>query len=142
MFVVTALLNGYDEPFYYLIVQEDEYLKWATFWGFVLAAGIYIFDGFRQFKVHRQLPWFVFGLSLFCLFVAMEEISWGRRLPAYRAPDYFLEQNTCWIRGTRRTGSGTDAKMIARQSLSIRSGRIGVVTRLSGRLVVTILVLL
>jgi hypothetical protein len=93
IFVVAALLNAYNEPLYYLSVQEDEFLEWATFWGFVVAAGLYFSSAMRQFKLSRQLPWFIFGLSLFCFLVAMEEISWGQRLLGYRAPDFFLEQN-------------------------------------------------
>jgi hypothetical protein len=93
LFVLAAALYAYSEPLYYLSVQEDEYLEWATFWGFAAAAGLYFVHGIRQLRVGRQLPWFVFGLALFCFFVAMEEISWGQRLLGYRAPDYFLEQN-------------------------------------------------
>ena len=40
-FVVAALPNAYNKPLYYLSVQEDEFLEWATFWGFVVAAAIY-----------------------------------------------------------------------------------------------------
>jgi len=93
VFVVAASLNAYNEPLYYLSVQEDEFLEWATFWGFVVAAVIYFSSAWHQFKLSRQLPWFVFGLALFCFLVAMEEISWGQRLLGYRAPDFFLERN-------------------------------------------------
>jgi len=98
LFVVAALLNEYSEALYYLSVQEDELLEWATFWGFMVAAAIYFSSAYRQFKAEQfkfglQMPWFVFGLGLFCFLVAMEEISWGQRLLGYRAPDYFLEQN-------------------------------------------------
>ncbi len=98
LFVVAALLNEYSESLYYLSVQEDELLEWATFWGFMVASAIYFSSACRQFKAEQfkfslQMPWFVFGLGLFCLLVAMEEISWGQRLLGYRAPDYFLEQN-------------------------------------------------
>ena len=92
-FVLAAVLYFYNEPLYYMSVQEDEYLEWATFWGFAVAACIYAVNGLHQLKVDRQLRWFVFGLALFCFLVAMEEISWGQRLLGYRAPDYFLEQN-------------------------------------------------
>lgn len=39
------------------------------------------------------MPWFLVGVGLFCLFVALEEISWGQRLIGYRPPVYFLDQN-------------------------------------------------
>ncbi len=97
-FVVAASLNAYNEPLYYLAVQEDEFLEWATFWGFVVAAGIYFSSAYEHFKLGQvkfglQMPWFVVGLGLFCFLVAMEEISWGQRLLGYRPPNYFLEQN-------------------------------------------------
>ena len=47
----------------------------------------------RQRRATRALPWFLAGLALFCLFVAMEEISWGQRVFGHRPPDYFLAQN-------------------------------------------------
>ena len=93
LFVLAAVLHTYNEPLYYLSVQEDEYLEWATFWGFAAAAGIYFVHAIHQLRISRQLPWFVFGLALFCFLVAMEEISWGQRLLGYRAPNFFLEQN-------------------------------------------------
>lgn len=31
----AALQNEYDPDLYYLSVQEDEYLEWATFWAFL-----------------------------------------------------------------------------------------------------------
>ena len=62
-FVAAALLSAYNEPLYYLSVQEDEYLEWATFWGFVVAGGIFFVNAYQEFKVRRHLPWFVFGQS-------------------------------------------------------------------------------
>ncbi len=38
-------------------------------------------------------PWFFAGVGLFCLVVAMEEISWGQRILGYRPPVYFLQHN-------------------------------------------------
>ena len=92
-FGVAAFLHNYNEPLYYLVVQEDQYLEWASFWGFIVAGGIYLSSAWQQFNANRQLPWFVFGLSLFCFLVAMEEISWGQRLLGYKPPDFFLEEN-------------------------------------------------
>ena len=62
LFVAAALLNEYSEALYYLSVQEDELLEWATFWGFMVAAAIYFSSAFRQFKAEQfkfglQMPW-------------------------------------------------------------------------------------
>ncbi len=96
VFVVVgyaAALNALDPDSYYLSVQEDEYLEWATFWAFLVAAGGFVAAARGQRRATGALPWFLFGVGLFCLFVALEEISWGQRLLGYRPPSYFLAHN-------------------------------------------------
>ena len=44
-------------------------------------------------KARGGWPWFLVGLTLFCLLVALEEISWGQRLLGYQPPEYFLAEN-------------------------------------------------
>lgn len=79
----TTLAYGFS-------VQEDAVLEWATVWSFLIASLAFL-------KLARddrdELPWFSVCLALFCLFVALEEISWGQRLLGYRPPVYFLENN-------------------------------------------------
>jgi hypothetical protein len=93
LFAYAFVLESAYSDFYYLSVQEDEYLEWASFWAFLLAAVVFI----RRAANHRQatdkFPWFLYGVALFCFIVAMEEISWGQRLFGYRPPAYFLEHN-------------------------------------------------
>ncbi len=91
--VCAMLLVEYDSDIYYLVVQEDEYLEWATFWAFLIAAALSLVAAVRQHRSGQGLPWFLTGVALFCLFVALEEISWGQRLLGYRPPVYFLDQN-------------------------------------------------
>lgn len=88
----AALLHAVDRDLYYLSVQEDEYVEWASFWAFLAAAGVALVGAFRQ-RSDTRFPWFFIGLSLFCFVVAMEEISWGQRIIGYRPPAYFLEHN-------------------------------------------------
>ncbi len=89
----AAVLQWADFDAYRQSVQEDEYLEWATFWAFVLAACLGIAAGLRHWRERGRIPWFLTGVGLFCLFVAMEEISWGQRVLGYRPPVYFLEHN-------------------------------------------------
>lgn len=89
----AAGLHAYDSDLYYWSVQEDEYVEWSTFWAFMAAAGVSIAGGIWQRRTTGKLPWFFFGVGLFCFIVAMEEISWGQRLIGYRPPEYFLEEN-------------------------------------------------
>ena len=89
----ASVLESTYPDFYYLSIQEDEYLEWSSFWAFLLAAAAY----FRRATDFRQttskFPWFFYGITLFCFIVAMEEISWGQRVLGYRPPVYFLEHN-------------------------------------------------
>ncbi len=86
-------LDEYASDFFYRSVQEDEYLEWGTFWGFMAAAGLCVWGAVLQRRTTRKLPWFFLGVALFCFVVAMEEISWGQRVVGYRPPVYFLEHN-------------------------------------------------
>jgi hypothetical protein len=88
-----ALLNETQPDLYYQSVQEDEWLEWASFWAFLLAAGVFAVGAVRQREADGGWPWFLAGLALFCLVVALEEISWGQRVLGYRPPTYFLEHN-------------------------------------------------
>ena len=84
--VYAGALRLLAPDFYYSSVQEDEYLEWATFWSFALAAGCFVFAA-AQRRGERIWPWFPLGLAAFCGVVAMEEISWGQRLLAEAGDD-------------------------------------------------------
>ena len=88
-----AWLEASYPDIYYRSVQEDQALEWASFWSFFVAAAVFALAAWRQRRRTGALPWFLAGLALFCVFVAMEEISWGQRVFGHRPPDYFLAQN-------------------------------------------------
>jgi len=89
----AALLHELDSDLYYLSVQEDEYLEWATFWAFLGAGMLNFMAALRYWRGQCRVPWFLTGVALFCVFVALEEISWGQRIFGYRPPEYFLDRN-------------------------------------------------
>ena len=93
MLAYVAFLHAFYPDLYYLNVQEDEFMEWATFWSFFLAAAGCAWAAVRQWRKTATIPWFLAGLSLFCFVVAMEEISWAQRVFAYRPPSYFLAEN-------------------------------------------------
>ncbi len=93
VWVYAAILRRVSEDAYYLSAQEDEYLEWGTVWAFLIAAVIGLVAAWQRRRAEGGFPWFLCGVSLFCFFVAMEEISWGQRLLGYRPPTYFLEKN-------------------------------------------------
>ena len=88
----TVLQSSYPD-FYYFSIQEDEYLEWSSFWAFLLAAVAFFRQATNYRRANTSFPWFLYGITLLCFIVAMEEISWGQRLLGYRPPAYFLEHN-------------------------------------------------
>lgn len=91
-FGVAALLHGADPDLYDRLSQEDGWVEWSTVWAFVVAGGFWI----RRARPLRPFSWrlaFPLLTAAFCLFVAMEEVSWGQRLLGVRPPAYFLEHN-------------------------------------------------
>lgn len=91
-FAIWATTLGSDT--YYLTVQEDGFLEWASFFGFALAAVVF---ALRAANARREAgllgAWWPWGVAAFCSLVALEEISWGQRLLGYRPPDPFLAHN-------------------------------------------------
>jgi hypothetical protein len=90
---VGAVLATVDANLYYSVGQEDGFLEWATFWAFTIAGYRFFVNAVRDRRASGGIPWFAAGLGLFCILVALEEISWGQRLIGYQPHDYFLEQN-------------------------------------------------
>ncbi len=91
--VYAGVLESRFEDFYFVSIQEDEYMEWATVWAF-LFSGVAAFIVARRHRASTgQFPWYFYGLGLFCVLVAMEEFSWGQRIFGYRPPVYFLEHN-------------------------------------------------
>ncbi len=94
LIAVLWLIEDVDKHVYYLLVQEDGGLEWATVVLMVPAAWLCA-QGVRRVRANGgRLPWFFVGLLGFCVFFAGEEISWGQRLMAYQPPEYFLENNS------------------------------------------------
>jgi len=89
----AVVVQNLSTTLYASSVQEDGMLEWMTAWAFVAAAAVFAYAARAEGQRQRRFPWFSIGLALFCLLVALEEISWGQRLLGYRPPVYFLEHN-------------------------------------------------
>jgi hypothetical protein len=68
-------------------------VEWLTVWSFAFAAVVIARLALRETRSQGLRAGWLFGVALFCLFVALEEISWGQRLLGARPPRYFLERN-------------------------------------------------
>ncbi len=93
VFIYAWIIHDFFFDFYVQSVQEDEYLEWATFFGFLLAMGLFAQAAYDRQKKDGIFPWFLYGLSIFCFLFAMEEISWAQRILGFRPAGYFLEKN-------------------------------------------------
>jgi hypothetical protein len=107
-----AWLEAGNPDLYYHSLQEDQAVEWASFWSFLVAGCVFVVAARRQRRTTGALPWFLLGLALFSLFVAMEEISWGQRVFGYRPPDYFLARNYQQELNLHNTAS-TEARLLA-----------------------------
>ncbi len=86
MYAVTAIFY----PMAYIwATYEDLFGEWTQFWLFVVTL---IFSVRLLFTKTRYRRTFAL-LAMCCLYVAMEEISWGQRLFDYSSPAFFKEHN-------------------------------------------------
>ncbi|MGB5247333.1 MAG: hypothetical protein WBN34_12360 [Woeseia sp.] len=91
--VYAGVLESRFEDLYFISIQEDEYMEWATVWAFLLGS-VAAFNAAKKYReANGGFPWYFYGLGIFCFLVAMEEFSWGQRVFGYRPPAYFLENN-------------------------------------------------
>lgn len=68
---------------------EDLIGEWIQFWSIVAALAV----SARLALVRWRYRWFFLLLALSCLYVALEEISWGQRLVGFSSPEFFRENN-------------------------------------------------
>ena len=72
------------------LAQEDSWIEWLTVIAFGSASVAFTLVGAER---GWRDGFFAWGLALFCLIVAGEEISWGQRLFSFVPPEVFLEKN-------------------------------------------------
>lgn len=89
-FVIAFIAHGISRSRYVLFVREDGPLEWATVFFCVFAAIGFANTARRRRGLARLFP---ILLSLFCVFFAGEEISWGQRIFHLQPPTYFLVAN-------------------------------------------------
>jgi hypothetical protein len=82
-----AALGMFAPARYEMLMQEDRAVEWTTVWLFLMAGVAGLFKSISQRRLFDGL------VSLFCLFVAGEEFSWGQRLFGYYPAEFFLANN-------------------------------------------------
>ena len=91
IFILTSyLIMAMNFPFAYIwATYEDLVGEWAQFYFFLLTLIVSVRLAFSSSKYRL---FFVF-LGIACLYVVLEEISWGQRIFGWESPDYFKSKN-------------------------------------------------
>jgi hypothetical protein len=81
-------------PLFHLLVNEDRFLQWLQFLGYLTASIAAVLISFRLHREKRLLLSIAFALlAAGCFFVAGEEISWGQRILGFGTPHEWAEIN-------------------------------------------------
>lgn len=97
--VFFIVLYQIDPNVYIDVLTEDGIVEYLTFVFFVLAGLLSFWILRRQFNISH---WLYLALGLFCIFSALEEISWGQRIFGFESPYFFVlwsKQNEINIHG-------------------------------------------
>ncbi len=86
LYLVAAL---YLPTWYILLTYEDLYGEWSQ----TLFFGVAFAFAARLFLARSSYRWFFLALAISCLYVFMEEISWGQRLFGIATPEFFKQHN-------------------------------------------------
>jgi hypothetical protein len=85
---------GLDTFLYKLLVTEDGPAEYLTAIAFMISFGIGCFAAKLLFEAGRRYLAIYFALlSIFCLFVGLEEISYGQRIFGFSTPDSIAQHN-------------------------------------------------
>jgi hypothetical protein len=75
-------------------LKEDACVEYVTFWCLLGTAALALLALRRAHGRQRWRSWFYLLCTLFCLVIAMEEISWGQRLMGVEPPAWFAHHST------------------------------------------------
>jgi hypothetical protein len=75
-----------DPTVYFDLVTEDRFVEWSTFFGQALAAIAAFVTAVLNIRNPKAPRLFFFALTAFCVFVALEEISYGQRVFNFPSP--------------------------------------------------------
>ncbi len=75
------------------LIGEDRFVEWASAWSCFVAGGFFLRSNWGTKKIGRQVWAHRIVLASICIFIALEEISWGQRIFGYQPDVYFLANN-------------------------------------------------
>lgn len=82
-----------DPDYYFMLTWEDGILQSLSFVFLALASVLSLWMAIRLRKGNIRHWWFFVAFSIFCLFCALEEISWGQNMLEIESPQFFIENS-------------------------------------------------
>jgi FtsH-binding integral membrane protein len=90
LFLAFAALLVVEPSLYARTLAEDALVEWATVAGLVAAAGVAAATASAE-PGWSMARWIYVALTVVCLAVALEEISWGQRIFGIENPEFFVK---------------------------------------------------
>ena len=94
LFAIISIIYLTNSELYWFLTNEDGLIEWLTFLSLFIAGLISIFITIDIRKYNYPFFWFFLFFSIFLLFFAMEEISWGQRIFDIKSSEFFLQNST------------------------------------------------
>ncbi|NEP13674.1 MAG: hypothetical protein F6K14_26435 [Symploca sp. SIO2C1] len=92
--VIVKLILGKDNPSYIKIMGEGGFVEYGTAIAYILAFSFSVpIANYFLKRGQKQLSIFYYLLSIFLIFIGLEEISWGQGIIGWGLPDFFQSYN-------------------------------------------------
>jgi hypothetical protein len=91
LLAIFAALYKLNREVYLDLLSEDNAIEWIGFFMLGLTGLISLAVALIVRKRFGYYHWFFFAFTAFCLFSALEEISWGQRVFNVESTDFFLQ---------------------------------------------------
>jgi hypothetical protein len=83
-----------DSKYYIALTLEDGVVEWATFGLLLLSGVLALVLAARLYRARERFVLFFALFGVFCVFLALEEISWVQRIFHIKSPQFFLENSS------------------------------------------------
>jgi hypothetical protein len=83
-----------DSNYYIALTLEDGVVEWATFGLLLLSGVLALVLAAHLFRARARFVLFFGVFGVFCVFLALEEISWVQRIFHIKSPQFFLENSS------------------------------------------------
>jgi hypothetical protein len=91
--LVFAVLYLTNEPYYRLLINEDQAVEWLTFLFLILSGFSSAVLANKIKHRYHYYHWFFILFAGFCILAGFEEISWGQRVFGVETTEFFQKHS-------------------------------------------------